>query len=49
MNGWREPAVEGFLSQAIFREEIFDGEFKGTEVSLQLHRLWPGAGSSGPD
>jgi class 3 adenylate cyclase len=38
----REPAVEGFLSQAIFREEIFDGELKGIEESLRLHRLWPG-------
>ena len=40
----REPAVEDFLSQANFREEIFDGELKGIEESLQLHRLWPGTG-----
>jgi class 3 adenylate cyclase len=38
----QEPAVDDFLSQINFREEIFDGELKGIDESLQLHRLWPG-------
>ena len=40
----KESAVEDFLSRATFREEIFDGDLKGIEENVRLHRLWPGAG-----
>jgi class 3 adenylate cyclase len=39
-----DPGVEDFLSGATFREEIFDGELKGIEESVRLHRIWPAAG-----